>query len=179
MTKKKAKTKETLILIRIPDIDDRQGIGTLTIQCGELGHIQEFDYKGLTLKGNIAEAVGNALLKLAQVEAAPPPNIAPEKGESVSSQLTPEAAEADDESVSDDILPDEDENPSESAEIGENPPENPQNPSVSTETAITDTDDKTPEKAAESTAKPPQKVSVSALAELSVNPSDNQQMSLF
>src|SRR5688572_14572261 len=61
MAKKISKTKETVILIRIPDMETRQGAGTLTIQRGDLGHIMQFIYTGLTVRGNIAEALKTAL----------------------------------------------------------------------------------------------------------------------
>ncbi|KAB2866701.1 MAG: hypothetical protein F9K46_01785, partial [Anaerolineae bacterium] len=75
MTKQKSKTKETVILLRIPDVEARSGEGSLTIQRGDLGHLQQFNYTGLTLRGNIAEAVQNALIALAKLETAPPPKF--------------------------------------------------------------------------------------------------------
>ncbi|GIK64431.1 MAG: hypothetical protein BroJett018_22250 [Chloroflexota bacterium] len=72
MTKQKAKTKETVILLRIPDVEARSSEGSITIQRGDLGHLQQFNYTGLTLRGNIAEAVQNALIALAKLEANPP-----------------------------------------------------------------------------------------------------------
>lgn len=185
MAKKKAKTKETIIMIRLPDVDDRQGVGTLTIQRGELGHLQQFDYKGLTLKSNIAEAVGTALLKLVQVEAAPPPDLPAADAENSASVSTPtdtESVDDDDESVSSDSLPDEpeeDENPSEMAENAENPPPNPPIQSVSGETAITDTDDTLQETHIVKPAKSPEKVSVSVVAKPADTLTNNQQISMF
>lgn len=78
MTKPKSKTKETVILLRIPDVESRSGEGTITIQRGDLGHLQQFNYTGLTLRGNIAEAVQNALIALAKLEATPPPKFTPD-----------------------------------------------------------------------------------------------------
>ena len=183
--KKSSKKKELVILIRIPDSDSRDGKATLTIQRGELGHMSEFDYKGLTLKGNIAEAVGNALVKLVGVENAPPPDFpteTPKTGESVSTPTDSSEADDDDESVSSDtdsLLPDEaeaDENLPDSPEIDENPPQNAENPDVSTQTAIYDTDDTLDEEQAE-------KVSVSVTAAPTdtsdETAADKQQMSLF
>lgn len=68
----KEKAKETVILLRIPDTKARSGEGSITIQRGDLGHLQQFNYTGLTLRGNIAEAVQNALIALAKLEANPP-----------------------------------------------------------------------------------------------------------
>ncbi|MBZ0315291.1 MAG: hypothetical protein K8L91_02650 [Anaerolineae bacterium] len=75
MTKPKSKTKETVLLIRVPDVEARSGEGSITIQRGDLGHLQQFNYTGLTLRGNIAEAVQNALIALAKLEAAPLPKF--------------------------------------------------------------------------------------------------------
>lgn len=100
---KKKKSSETIIMIRIPDVDSRNGKATLTIQRGELGHMGEFDYKGLTLKGNIAEAVGTALVKLMGVERTPPPAFpteTPKTDESVSTSTDSSEADEDGESVS-------------------------------------------------------------------------------
>ncbi|MBZ0309672.1 MAG: hypothetical protein K8I82_26645 [Anaerolineae bacterium] len=164
--KKPSKKKELVIMIRIPDVDDRQGVGTLAIQRGELGHLQQFDYKGLTLKGNIAEAVGTALLKLVQVEAAPPPDL-------------PAADTENSASVNSDSLPDEaeeDENPS---EMAENPPSNPPIQSVSGETAITDTDDTLQETHTVKPAQSPEKVSVSVGFATTDTLTNNQQIAMF
>lgn len=186
MAKKKAKTKETLIMIHIPDADSHQGIGTLTIQRGDLGHIQQFDYKGLTLKGNIAEAVGTALLKLIQVEAAPPPDLsAVDAGDSasVSTPTDTESVDDDDESVSSDSLPEEveeDKNPSEVAENAENPLSTlPLQSVVSGENASTDTDDTLTENHAVKPAQSPEKVSVSVVAKPTDTSTNNPQMSMF
>ncbi|MCL4256243.1 MAG: hypothetical protein KJ043_20970 [Anaerolineae bacterium] len=78
MTKQKSKTKETVILLCIPDAEARSGEGSITIQRGDLGHLQQFNYTGLTLRGNIAEAVQNALIALAKLEATPPPKFTPD-----------------------------------------------------------------------------------------------------
>jgi hypothetical protein len=179
---KKKKTPETIIMIRIPDVDSRNGKATLTIQRGELGHMGEFDYKGLTLKGNIAEAVGNALVKLVGVENAPPPEISTENAQSVSTPTDSSEAADDPQSVSSDTdslsldEADEDENPPDSPEIDEKSPENAENPGVSTQTAIYDTDDTLDEEQAE-------KVSVSVTAvptdTSDETAADKQQMSLF
>ncbi len=72
MTKLKNKDKETVILIRIPEVTARKGEATLTVTRGELGHLQTFAYSGLTLKGNLAETVQRALATLAQLEMTPP-----------------------------------------------------------------------------------------------------------
>ncbi|MBZ0315555.1 MAG: hypothetical protein K8L91_03985 [Anaerolineae bacterium] len=74
----KEQAKETVILLRIPDIKARSGEGSITIQRGDLGHLQQFNYTGLTLRGNIAEAVQNALIALAKLEATPPPKFTPD-----------------------------------------------------------------------------------------------------
>lgn len=86
----KEKAKETVILLRIPDIKARSGEGSITIQRGDLGHLQQFNYTGLTLRRNIAEAVQNALIALAKLEAAPPPKFTPD------TPLDENAAESDD-----------------------------------------------------------------------------------
>lgn len=75
MAKSKSKPKETVLLIRIPDAEARRGEASLTIQRGDLGHLIQFNYTGLTLRGNIAEAVQTALIALAKLEAAPPPKF--------------------------------------------------------------------------------------------------------
>lgn len=75
MAKSKSKPKETVLLIRIPDAEARRGEASLTIQRGDLGHLIQFTYTGLTLRGNIAEAVQTALIALAKLEAAPPPKF--------------------------------------------------------------------------------------------------------
>lgn len=72
MAKSTGKSKEIVILIRIPDAEARKGEASLTIQRGELGHLHQFNYTGLTLRGNITEAVQTALVALAKLEAAPP-----------------------------------------------------------------------------------------------------------
>jgi hypothetical protein len=180
--KKSSKKKELVILIRIPDSDSRDGKATLTIQRGELGHMSEFDYKGLTLKGNIAEAVGTALVKLVGVENAPPPEISTENAQSVSTPTDSSEGDEDTQSVSSDTdslsldEANEDENPPDSPEIDEKSPENAENPGVSTQTAIYDTDDTLDEEQAE-------KVSVSVTAAPTdtsdETATDKQQMSLF
>lgn len=75
MAKSTGKSKETVILIRIPDAEARKGEASLTIQRGELGHLHQFNYTGLTLRGNITEAVQTAIVALAKLEAAPPPQF--------------------------------------------------------------------------------------------------------
>lgn len=98
----KEKAKETVILLRIPDAKARSGEGSITIQRGDLGHLQQFNYTGLTLRGNIAEAVQNALIALAKLEAAPPPKFTPDtptQTDGVDTPNTPldeNAAESDD-----------------------------------------------------------------------------------
>lgn len=72
MTKK---ARETVILIRIPEVDARKGEATLTLTRGDLGHLQTFTYSGLTLKGNLAETIQRALATLAQLEMTPPPPV--------------------------------------------------------------------------------------------------------
>jgi hypothetical protein len=73
MAKAKGKPKETVLLIRIPDAEARRGEASLAIQRGDLGHLSQFTYTGLTLHGNIAEAVQAALIALTRLEMAPPP----------------------------------------------------------------------------------------------------------
>jgi hypothetical protein len=190
--KKSSKKKELVILIRIPDADSRDGKATLTIQRGELGHMSEFDYKGLTLKGNIAEAVGTALVKLMGVERTPPPDFStetPKTDESVSTSTDSSEAADEDESVStstDTLTPDEadeeeieDEKPPESPEIDENPPQNAENPTVSTQTAKYDTDTSPDENVEEIAPESPKKVSVSVVSKTDDTSTDKQQMSLF
>ncbi|MBZ0304424.1 MAG: hypothetical protein K8I82_00010 [Anaerolineae bacterium] len=75
MAKKKSKSKETVILIRLPEMETRKGEGTMTVQRGDLGHIHQFNYTGLTVRGNIAEALQTAFIALAKLEAAPPPEF--------------------------------------------------------------------------------------------------------
>lgn len=75
MAKTKSKPKETVLLIRIPDAEARRSEASLTIQRGELGHLIQFTYTGLTLRGNIAEAVQAALIALTKLEMAPPPKF--------------------------------------------------------------------------------------------------------
>jgi hypothetical protein len=75
MAKSKSKPKETVLLIRIPDAEARRGEASLTIQRGDLGHLTQFTYTGLTLRGNIAEAVQAALIALTKLEMSPPPNF--------------------------------------------------------------------------------------------------------
>jgi hypothetical protein len=189
---KKKKSPETIILIRIPDADSRDGKATLTIQRGELGHMSEFDYKGLTLKGNIAEAVGTALVKLMGVERTPPPDFStetPKTDESVSTSTDSSEAADEDESVStstDTLTPDEadeeeieDEKPPESPEIDENPPQNAENPTVSTQAAKYDTDTSPDENVEEIAPESPKKVSVSVVSKTDDTSTDKQQMSLF
>ncbi len=91
MTKPKSKTKETVILLRIPDVESRSGDGSITIQRGDLGHLQQFNYTGLTLRGNIAEAVQNALIALAKLEAAPPPKFTPDTPTQTDGTDTPDS----------------------------------------------------------------------------------------
>jgi hypothetical protein len=192
MAKKSSKKKELVVLIRIPDADSRDGKATLTIQRGELGYMSEFDYKGLTLKGNIAEAVGTALVKLMGVERTPPPTFpteTPKTDESVSTPTDSSEAADEDESVStvtDSLTPDEadeeeteDENPSDSPEIDENPPQNTENPTVSTLTANYDTDTSPGENVEEIALESPKKVSVSVVSKTDDTSTDKQQMSLF
>lgn len=194
MAKKKSrkKTNDVIVMIRIPDTESRDGKATLTIQRGELGHMSEFDYKGLTLKGNIAEAVGTALVKLMGVERTPPPTFpteAPKTDESVSTSTDSLEAADEDESVStvtDSLPPDEadedeieDEKPPKSPEIDENPPQNAENPTVSTETANYDTDTSPDENVAERAPESPKKVSVSVMSKMDDTSTDNQQMSMF
>jgi hypothetical protein len=191
MAKKKSrKKKELILLIRIPDAESRNGKATLTIQRGELGHMSEFDYKGLTLKGNIAEAVGTALTQLKGVESNPPPEISAETSQSVSTvtdrKLTPKTASEDEKSVSSVLTVEDDndpQNPAETGKKGENTPENPSEPpksgvktGVSTETDRTDTD--TSEEA-ESVPKAPKKLSVSVVSKTPDTSTDTQQMSMF
>lgn len=178
MVKRKSKAKELIILIRLPDADSHQGIGTLTIQRGDLGHLQQFDYRGLTLKGNISEAIQAALLKLAQVEAAPPPDLSP----SVSSPPDPDSVADEAESVSNDLLPDEaeeDENAAEMAEKVENRPATPPLQSVSGETANYDTDDTLTETHPPKRPKSPKQVSVSVVAKPTDISTAKQQITLF
>lgn len=75
MAKSKSKSKETVLLIRIPDAEARRGEASLTIQRGDLGHLTQFNYTGLTLRGNVAEAVQAALIALTKLEASPPPKF--------------------------------------------------------------------------------------------------------
>lgn len=75
MAKLKSKSKETVLLIRIPDAEARRGEASLTIQRGDLGHLTQFNYTGLTLRGNVAEAVQAALIALTKLEASPPPKF--------------------------------------------------------------------------------------------------------
>lgn len=103
MAKPKSKPKETVLLIRIPDAEARRGEAALTIQRGDLGHLTQFNYTGLTLRGNIAEAVQAALIALAKLEAAPPPKFsttpAPAQAET---PVTTDASTAENESDVDD-----------------------------------------------------------------------------
>ena len=80
MAKKKSRKQqpETVILLTLPDPDSRNGTGTLTVKRGDLGHIQAFQYKGLTLQHTIAEVVKAALAKLTELETAPAPSPTPE-----------------------------------------------------------------------------------------------------
>lgn len=191
MAKKKSrKKKELILMIRIPDADSRNGKATLTIQRGELGHMSEFDYKGLTLKGNIAEAVGTALTQLKGVESNPPPEISAETSQSVSTvtdrKSTHKTASEDEKSVSSVLTVEDDndpQNPAETGKKGENTPEKPSEPpksgvktGVSTETDRTDTD--TSEEA-ESAPKAPKKLSVSVVSKTPDTSTDTQQMSMF
>jgi hypothetical protein len=75
MADKRKKAKETILMIRIPDDEARHGEASLTIQRGDLGIMRQFTYSGLTLKGNIAEAVQAAIAALAQLEVTPPPSF--------------------------------------------------------------------------------------------------------
>src|SRR5688572_8252708 len=75
MADKRKKAKETILMIRIPDVEARHGEASLTIQRGDLGTVRQFTYSGLTLKGNIAEVVQEAIAALAQLEAAPLPSF--------------------------------------------------------------------------------------------------------
>lgn len=186
MAKKKAKNQETIIMIRLPDVDDSQGVGTLSIQRGELGQVGQFAYRGLTLKGNLAEAVQAALLKLVQLEAAPPPDLDPESAanaiattdpnedeKSVSSVMTLEGVEPAETPLE---IPQKAKNPPESAE---NQPQKAENPTVSTQTDNTDTDTSNPEKMAQIAQKSPKKVPVSAGSKNADTSANQQQMTLF
>jgi hypothetical protein len=100
MSKTKPKPQATVLLVRIPDAEARHGEATLTIQRGDLGHLTQFNYTGLTLRGNIAEAVQAALIALVQLEATPPPKFntpaAPAQAETaVTTDASTEENEAD------------------------------------------------------------------------------------
>lgn len=113
MATKKPKTKETVILIRIPDVEARRGDASLTIQRGDLGHMQQFSYSGLTLRGNITEALQTALIALAKLETTPPPqfstsNTSAQANNPFTSYTPPDPPDGDDDSdaPSDDDLDD-------------------------------------------------------------------------
>ena len=183
MARKKSKTKETVILIRIPDANARQGEATLTIQRGDLGHMQSFAHTGLSLKSDVAETVQDALQKLATIEAAPPPELPAKtdenETETVSSQTDSSQPTDDSQSVSTASG----DSASESADSRENDADSPENAGVSSPTVITDTDDTLTGNPVEDAENPPEKVSVSVMA----SPTDtsgeaqaeNQQISLF
>lgn len=108
MAKSKSKTPETVILIRIPDAEARRGEASFTIQRGDVGHLHQFNYTGLTLRGNIAEAVQTALVALAKLETSPPPKFntadAPaQTGSPVTTDTSSDENESDDESDADDV----------------------------------------------------------------------------
>jgi len=175
MAKKKTHKKNTdvVILIRIPDATARHGEATLTIQRGTLGHIHEFSYSGLTLKGNIAEAVQTALLKLTKVEATPPPELSTETTEAADeSTVEPDADSLDDVDADDTPLPND---PNED----EIEPEVSEDTLPAVESGSTPMDTGTDDTSLDEAENVPQKVSVSAMPEISVTPSDNQQMNLF
>lgn len=90
MSKKTGKAKETIIMIRIPDAQARRGDASLTVQRGDLGSVQQFAYTGLTLSGNIAQAVQTAFVTLAKLEATSPPVFAEHPGTSTSTDAQPE-----------------------------------------------------------------------------------------
>ena len=117
MTKQKAKTKETVILLRIPDAKARSGEGSLTIQRGDLGHLQQFNYTGLTLRGNIAEAVQNALIALAKLEATPPPKFTPDTPTQTDGTDTPDTPLDENPAESDDDTDTNEEEETENTEV--------------------------------------------------------------
>lgn len=76
--KKKTSTSKKaslVIMINIPDLNTRRGEGTAAIQKGDLGHVMQFQFSGLTLKSDLAQAVQQALAHLTEVELTPPPRI--------------------------------------------------------------------------------------------------------
>ncbi|MBZ0307100.1 MAG: hypothetical protein K8I82_13605 [Anaerolineae bacterium] len=113
MAKSKGKPKETVLLIRIPDAEARRGEASLTIQRGDLGHLTQFNYTGLTLRGNIAEAVQAALIALTKLEMSPPPKFnTPDTPAHAETTVTTDTSTAENESDTDDDevdTPDEDE----------------------------------------------------------------------
>ncbi len=174
MAKSKSKPKETVLLIRIPDVEARRGEASLTIQRGDLGHLTQFTYTGLTLRGNIAEAVQAALIALTKLEMSPPPKFnttaAPTQAETAVTSDTPTAeneADTDDDEV--DTL-DEDE-----GEEGEEPSE--MNDDDDTASAVMNLSIES-----ETSPKPSEHTSSDALLRPTtgdVIPTDTAQMSLF
>jgi|GEM_PF-449633 len=179
----KKQSKELVVLIRIPDATAHDGTATLTLQRGDIGRITEFAYRGLTLKGNIAEAIGQALQTLIRLENSPPPAILAESVSSVPTQKTPEK------SVSS-LLTVQGSEPTKNApdegQIPENPPrrdkndtKTPPNQGVSTGTDSTDTDTSEGTKISQKTRKIPPKLSVSVVSKPTDSSDDSQQMSMF
>lgn len=169
MAKSKSKPKETVLLIRIPDAEARRGEASLTIQRGDLGHLTQFNYTGLTLRGNIAEAVQVALIALAKLEAAPPPkfNTTPAQAETA---VTTDTSTAENESdVDDDEVDttdvDEGEEGEESSEVDDNDKTAPAEVNLSA----------TPE----ASAAEPSAHTTSASRLMSALPDNTAQMSLF
>lgn len=171
MAKSKSKPKETVLLIRIPDAEARRGEASLTIQRGDLGHLTQFNYTGLTLRGNIAEAVQAALIALAKLEAAPPPkfNTTPTPAQAETA-VTTDASTAENESdVDDDEVDttdvDEGEEGEESSEVDDNEKTAPAEVNLSA----------TPE----ASAAEPSAHTTSAARLMSALPDNTAQMSLF
>jgi len=179
----KKQSKELVVLLRIPDATAHDGTATLTLQRGDIGRITEFAYRGLTLKGNIAEAIGQALQELIRLEAAPPPAILAESVSNVPTQKTPEKSVSSLLTVQGakptENAPDEGQIPEDLPKRDKNDTKSPQNQGVSTGTDSTDTDTSEGIKISQKTRKIPPKLSVSVVSKPTDSSDDNQQISLF
>jgi len=179
----KKQSKELVALIRIPDATAHDGTATLTLQRGDMGRITEFAYRGLTLKGNIAEAIGQALQELIRLEAAPPPAILAESVSNVPTQKSPEKSVSSLLTVQGakptENAPDEGQIPENSPKRDKNDTKSPRNQGVSTGTDSTDTDTSEGTKISQKTRKIPPKLSVSVVSKPTDSSDDSQQMSMF
>lgn len=170
----KSKPKETVLLIRIPDAEARRGEASLTIQRGDLGHLSQFNYTGLTLRGNIAEAMQAALIALTKLEMSPPPKFnTPATPAQAETSVTTDTSTAENDSATDDDevdTPDEDE-----GEEGEASSEGDEDDDTAPTVINLGVESETPAESSEHTTSASLLMSTTG----DVIPTDTAQMSLF